>query len=417
MRALSGSRCGVVQVPLRKVAAIIITVLVMLPLSSPAAALIQASSPTRSTLTAVGGAPDMKHRAEQSRVDDDTRPQKQKRVASLWTWCNPSLRYVVQSSTIEKFGSARALSHIFAAAGHQILAQSQLGNATGGWPFAIPGDPVTGILWRQQFKLPTADVSWVRPALAATIAHAGRYGIRISPTVGGALNMSDARAFLYNASAVRRFTQVLLDDALTMGYGGYNFDWELGDACAFSVCGAITAADRNAMATFLTGLAAALAPHGLEVSQDVGQAAVPVNTNTSMVRGSKLRLFGMGTYTCAGEGGGHGAGVNDTGHRAFAGYVSRGIAALGVDNYGAGISAVNVTATRPDLPPTSQCYEGWVGRTPPSPTQLRARFRTLAVAQVQAISLLNGYPDPLNLMDAFLPYMAEYLAGSGFDAD
>ena len=337
-----------------------------------------------------------------------------KRMASLWTWPNPHARYIIQTETIDKFGNARALTHIFAAAGHQILPQNQLGNASG-WPFAVAGDEVTGLLWQAQYKLPTANVSWVRPALAASVAHAKQYGIKIAPTVGGPLHMSDARAFLYNATAVRRFTQVLIEDALAMGYAGYNFDWELGDACAFSVCGAITAADKNAMAAFLTRLAAALAPHGLEVSQDVGQAAVPVNTNVTAVRRTQLRLFGMGTYTCAGEGDGAKAGVNDTGYRAFAGYVQRGVAALGVDNYGAGIAAVNASVIAPGLPPSSQCYQGWVG-SPPTAEQLRSRFRVLADAGVQAVSMLTGWPDPEHLLDLYLPYLAEFLAGGSFEA-
>ena len=92
---------------------------------------------------------------------------------------------------------------------------------------------------------------------------------------------------------------------------------ELADACGPAVCGQVTAADKAAMAAFLTGFAKALQPHGLKVSQDVGQAAFPANTDTEKVRGSELRLFGMDTYTC-----------NDTGPRAFQGFVSRAIEKL-----------------------------------------------------------------------------------------
>eukprot|EP01047_Picozoa_sp_COSAG01_P061212 COSAG01_NODE_7613_length_3127_cov_1.861625_1_plen_76_part_00 len=75
------------------------------------------------------------------------------------------------------------------------------------------------------------------------------------------------------------------------------------------------------MASFLTGFATTLKAHGLAVSQDVGQAAFPANENTTKVRGSELRLYGMDTYTC-----------NETGPRAFSGFVQRGLAALGTRN-------------------------------------------------------------------------------------
>ena len=123
------------------------------------------------------------------------------------------------------------------------------------------GDRVTGM-------------PWTRAALDANIVQARSWKLGVLPTVGGPLNVTDARAFLNNKSAVARFTAVYLADALTHGYRGYNFDWELADACAASVCGQVTNADRSAMATFLTGFAAALKPHGLLVSQDVGQAAL-----------------------------------------------------------------------------------------------------------------------------------------------
>ena len=225
--------------------------------------------------------------------------------------------------------------------------------------------------------------------------------IGVSPTVSGPLNVSDARAFLLNASAVEQFTKMALADALAHKYSGYNFDWELADACGPATCGQVTSADRNAMAAFLTGFAAALVPHGLAVSQDVGQAAFPANTNTSAVRGSHLRLFGMDTYTC-----------NDTGPRAFGGFVGRGLAHLGVANYGAALSSVNVTVTAPNLDRAAQCIQGWI--TPPPAEQLRRRFELLTDAGVQAISLLIGSPDPENVTDKFIPLMRSFLAGGSF---
>ena len=154
------------------------------------------------------------------------------------------------------------------------------------------------------------------------------------------------------------------------------------------------------MAVFLTGFAAALAPHGLEVSQDVGQAAFPANTDTSKVKGSKLRLFGMDTYTC-----------NETGPRAFTGFVMRGVAHLGTANYGAALSSVNSSVLEPGTS-ASECIGGF--RYLPPPVLLHSRFRLLASQGVEAIALLQGSPDPQNMTGQYMPLMKEWIAGSMF---
>ena len=328
--------------------------------------------------------------SSRQKSDDDipSVPAPTRRSTSLWVWPNRQHEYLVQKEQLDAWGRAGFLSELFIFAGHQILPQSLLANSSSGWPWALPGDAVTGM-------------PWARAALDANVVQANGYKIGISPTVSGPLNVSDARAFLLNASAVEQFTKMALADALVHKYSGFNFDWELADACGPATCGQVTNADRNAMAAFLTGFAAALAPHGLAVSQDVGQAAFPANTNTSAVRGSHLRLFGMDTYTC-----------NDTGPRAFGGFVSRGLAHLGVSNYGAALSSVNVTITAPNLDPTAQCIQGWIA--PPPAEQLRRRFELLTDSGVQAISLLIGSPDPENVTGEFIPLMREFLVGGSF---
>ena len=219
------------------------------------------------------------------------------------------------------------------------------------------------------------------------------------------------------------------------------------------------------MATFLTGFAAALHPHGLVVSQDVGQAAFPAITNTTAVQ---LRLHGMDTYTC-----------NETGPRAFGSFVTRGIAALGAAHYGAlptgdaviltgrlivshdvshfincalrtysgrcsgiilrrrlgtALSSVNVSMlTQPSLKPSDQCIYGW--RRPPPAEQLAGcvygpggalatkidtsvvvvacrRFKLLRDSGVVAIALLIGSPDPESVTEMFIPFMRAFLHGS-----
>ena len=90
------------------------------------------------------------------------------------------------------------------------------------------------------------------------------------------------------------------------------------------------------------------------------------------------------------------------------------IATDGLNNYGAGLSSINVSLSRPSLKPSDQCFEGWVGARP-SLQQLRERFKSLTSAGVQAIALETGSPDPENVTEMFLPLMREYLAGGMFD--
>jgi hypothetical protein len=111
----------------------------------------------------------------------------------------------------------------------------------------------------------------------------------------------------------------------------------------------------------------------------------------------------MDTYTC-----------NETGPRAFEGFVARAIAKLGADNYGAAISSVNTTITQPGQPAPNQCIGGWL--TPPAVELLRARFRFLAQQGVQAIALLQGSPDPENITGMYMPLMKEFIAGGMFEA-
>ena len=126
-------------------------------------------------------------------------------------------------------------------------------------------------------------------------------------------------------------------------------------------------------------------------------AAFPANTNTTAVRGSDLRLFGMDTYTC-----------NETGPRAFDGFVQRGIGALGPSNYGAALSSVNTSVV-----PVQKCISGFIDLPPLE--ELRKRFKFMVSQGVNAIALLQGSPDPANLTGMYMPLMREFLAGGTFD--
>lgn len=159
------------------------------------------------------------------------------RSTGLWVWPNQAEQYLLKSEQLAALGRAGFLSDLvkrppaahlcvnswlfcgvssaciqfvglqFIGAGHQILPQSLLKNSTTGWPFALPSDSVTGM--------------WAQAALDAIVVQANRYSIGISPTVSGPLNVSDARSFLLNESAVRRFTDMMLKDALDHHYSGY----------------------------------------------------------------------------------------------------------------------------------------------------------------------------------------------------
>ena len=137
-----------------------------------------------------------------------------KRSVSGWVWPNTADKYLLLPETMEYWGGAGFLTELFVAAGHQVLPQSALIASAAGWPFSLPGDAATGM-------------PWARAALDANVAQAKRWGMAIHPTVSGPLNVTDARAFLSNRSAIEQFTAAFLADALNSGYGGYNFDCAL----------------------------------------------------------------------------------------------------------------------------------------------------------------------------------------------